>query len=153
MYGYDYPKRMIYGACIDKKEVHMLDDAIPIIVSYKYYDRFRKVNLPNKRIFYYCDRVYENTIDLFNNLYNVEALQYTFIQYDGSLSLFVIKLKNDAYFFLPIVTPLMYYILEDMEEGKLLVKKDNLIELSQKDIYDLDAIINCLYYTDPNSLS
>lgn len=151
MHAYNYRDKIVHGACIDKKELLRLNDDVPIIVNYKYYDGFRKIHLPNRRIYYYCDRVYENAIALFNSINKVYTLPYSFLQYDGSLSLFVIKLKNNAYYFLPIVTPLIYLILEDMDTGKLLLKKENIIELNSKEIYDFDVVINCLYCTNPNA--
>lgn len=147
MHAYNYPGRKMYGACLDKAEINRLNNDIPIIVNYKYYDRFRKLNLPNKHIYYYCDRVYENAISLFNSIPNVNSMKYAFLQYDGSLSIFVIQLKKHVFYFLPIVTPLMFLILEDMETGKLQLEKTNLLELSDSEIYEFDAVINCMYCT------
>lgn len=153
MNAYNYPNRIMYGACLDKAELHRLNNDIPIIVNYKYYDRFRRINLPNKHIYYYCDRVYENAIGLFNSLPNVNAMKYAFLQYDGSLSVFAVKLKKSVFYFLPIVTPLIYLILEDMQTGKLSFKKENLLELSDSEISEFDAVINCLYCTPPNTFT
>ena len=147
MHAYNYPDRIMYGACLDKAEIHRLNNDIPIIVNYKYYDRFRRIILPNKHIYYYCDRVYENALGLFNSIPNVNAMKYAFLQYDGSLSVFAVQLKKRVFYFLPIITPLMYLILEDMETGKLHLKKENLLELSDSEIYEFDAVINCLYCT------
>lgn len=147
MHAYNYPDRLMHVACLDKAELHRLNNDIPIIVNYKYYDRFRRINLPNKHIYYYCDRVYENAIGLFNSIPNVNAMKYVFLQYDGSLSVFAVQLKKCVFYFLPIVTPLMYLILEDMETGKLHLKKENFLELSNSEIYEFDAVINCLYCT------
>ena len=151
LHAYNYPNRIMYGACLDKADILRLNNDIPIIVNYKYYDRFRRINLPNKHIYYYCDRVYENAIGLFNSIPNVNAMKYAFLQYDGSLSVFTVQLKKHVFYFLPIVTPLMYLILDDMETGKLYLKKENVLKLNDSEISEFDAVVNCLYSTPSTS--
>lgn len=40
-----------------------------------------------------------------------------------------------------------------MQIGKLSLKKENLLELSDSEISEFDAVINCLYCTPPNTFT
>ena len=148
MHAYKYDEKKVYIACVDKTELQQLNSDTPIIVNYKYFNGFQQLHLTDKRIYYYCDRAYENAIGLFNSIHKINTMPYTFIQYDGSLSVFVIKLNSNEFYFIPIVTPLIYLILEDMENGKLFINKEKRLMLNNQELHDLGAIINCLYCTN-----
>lgn len=111
----------------------------PIVVSYKTFDYDKMevsglIPLTND-IFIYCDRSYPNTIEIINSISN-KVVYSIIINYEG-MSVLLLKIDTNLYFFLPILSVVEYKILRDIEEGKLNIKILNSIL-----VYDIEDQIH-----------
>ena len=155
--GYDYTKKELNLCMInnDKRSIVSFMNRIksPIVVNYKFYANYKNLLCnDSKNAFIYCDRNYENSIDIINNyadLAGEEKLLFNIIDYtnnnkDCSFSVLIINLKRNHYFILPIVRSSIILIYSDTICGKLKITPGLTIDSSLTDT--VDQIISCLYY-------
>lgn len=148
--AYNYETKSINSAIIEKKEIVLFDSKVPIVVNYKHYHEFREYSASlNQDVFIYCDRTYENTIPIINELACESSLKYNLISYtqddkDISLAVLIVKIKAHHYFLLPVVRSVEFLIALDSKQGKIRIEP--LLELDQNLIDIIDAILNNLYF-------
>lgn len=152
--GYDYDKKII-NSCIlreNKRTLLSFLDKLetPIVVNYKYYRKFKNLasNLKRER-FIYCDRAYENAIRIIDDLTREACLSSNLIGFTKensnlSFAVFVIKIKNDHYFLLPIVRTSAILVYSDIIQKKIKVIPN--LEIDEILMEKIERIINCLYY-------
>lgn len=113
----------------------------PIVVSYKTFD-YNKMEIDgllpvNNEIFIYCDRSYPNTVEIINNIAN-KVVYSTIINYE-EIKVLLLKISDNLYFFLPILSVVEYKIHKDIEEGKLNIKiLDSILVSSNKEQIHID---------------
>ena len=155
--GYDYTKKELNLCMInsDKGSFVRFMNKIksPIVVNYKFYANYKNLaGNDSKNAFIYCDRNYENSIDIINNYADLAGkeklfcniINYTNNNKDCSFSVLIIELKSNHYFILPIVKSTVILINYDIICGKLKITPRLTIDSSLTDT--VDQIINCLYY-------
>lgn len=155
VFGYDYNNKMISICAIDDnkgKIISFLDKiSVPVVVNYNYYRKFKNF-IPNHfgEIFVYCDRTYDNSIDLINSFsknglpLSFGVIDFTRNNYKTSFSVLIVKINESHYFFLPVVRSTLLLVALDQAKGTLNVIPD--LKIEQPFIDKINSIINCIYY-------
>ena len=127
-----------------------LNENVPIAIQYKSYDTMQKVFCSYQRpLFYYCDRAYTHSVDIINEMSCGVNKPFAVLQYDelsalSGLSVLLVELQTNRFFYLPMLNNSYMVLLRDLEFQR--VKLSDSLNISQDMLNDIDALTNCLLF-------
>lgn len=123
---------------------------IPVAINYKSYHNIKRVfGFYQRPMFCYCDRAYTHAVEIINEMTCGTDRQFAILQYGDAqnlsgLSVLLVELTENRYFFLPMLNVSKEVLERDINEHR--VRLSNPMTLSDDIIQSVDALTNCLLY-------